>query len=106
MNYIYSIMWLVIGIYLCFFVSKGNKLIVFLSFYFFFSAAWWFIDAATPLELFVSPYTWIFRAVSVVVLAIGVIGYLILKKRASAQKTDGEHHKEPDKKQSEEDNKD
>lgn len=83
MNYVYAIMWLVIGLYLCFFMGKENKLMVFLSIYFFFSAIWWFLDAVSPLDLFASPYNWIFRGISAVVLILALTGYYMQKKRLS-----------------------
>lgn len=95
MNYVYAIMWLVIGLYLCFFMGKENKLMAFLSIYFFFSAVWWFVDAVSPLDLFAAPYNWIFRGISAVTLILAIIGYYSQKKRLSqADKKDTEKNKD------------
>ncbi|MGN0518175.1 MAG: hypothetical protein ACI4II_05580 [Acutalibacteraceae bacterium] len=88
MSYVYATMWLIIGIYLFYMGHKSSSLLKFLSLYFFFSAIWWFVDAATPLDMFVSPYSWIFRGVSCVVLVIAVISmYTQRKELAKAFKS-------------------
>lgn len=88
MSYVYALMWLIIGIYLFYMGRKSSSLLKFLSLYFFFSAIWWFIDAATPLDMFVSPYSWIFRGVSCVVLVIAAISmYSQRKELAKAFKS-------------------
>lgn len=84
MSYVYALMWLIIGIYLLYMGYKSSSLLKFLSLYFFFSAIWWFVDAATPLDMFVSPYSWIFRGVSCVVLVIA--GFSIYSQRKELAK--------------------
>lgn len=92
MNYLYAIMWLIIGVYLLYIGHKSSSLLKFLSLYFFFSAIWWFLDAATPLDMFVSPFSWIFRGVSCVVLIIAIISmYTQRKELANALKSKKEH---------------
>lgn len=92
MSYLYAAMWLIIGIYLLYMGRKSSSLLKFLSLYFFFSAIWWFVDAATPLDMFVSPYSWIFRGISCVVLVIAIISmYTQRKELAKALKSKENH---------------
>lgn len=86
MSYIYAVMWLVIGLYLCIAMGKENKLMIILSLYFFFSSIWWFVDAVSGIDLFAKPYSLIFRGVSAVALIVAVGGYCFQKKRISKTK--------------------
>lgn len=86
MSYIYAIMWLAIGLYLCIAMGKENKLMIILSLYFFFSAIWWFVDAVSGIDLFAKPYSLIFRGVSAAALIVAVGGYYFQKKRMAKAK--------------------
>lgn len=92
MSYIYAIMWLAIGLYLCIAMGKENKLMIILSLYFFFSAIWWFIDAVSGIDLFAMPYSLIFRGVSAAALIVAVGGYCFQKKRSSKVKENPENN--------------
>ncbi len=75
-GYVYSAMWLVLGIYMFYLSFKHSKFFFVLSAFFLYSSVWYLCDELiTGVDLFSGIYSWIYRGVSIVVLIACVIAY-------------------------------
>lgn len=82
MQYVYAVMWFLIGLILIWRMRKENRVFIFAGGIFLFMGAWWLADALMPqIDLFTGAYGWIFRGVMAVALIVTVLVFFRQKKR-------------------------
>jgi len=81
-GYIYSAVWLIVAIYMFYLAVKEHKFFITLGIYFVYMSGWYLANNLIPdVDLFSGIYSWIFRGVSAVVLAICAIVYFNYKRK-------------------------
>ncbi len=88
MTIVYSVMWLIIAIYLLYLGIKDNKVFIIFSVYFLFNACWWFADYFVSAEMLHGTWGWIFRGITAVFLIIGVAVIVMQRKRGQKEDTE------------------
>lgn len=82
MDFVYAILWFVVAIILVVRFRKEGKIIWLISGLFTFMGAWWLADALmTNIDLMDGIYAWIFRGIVSVFLCIGIVIYLVQKRK-------------------------
>ncbi len=79
MGYVYSALWFMIAVLLFFKFRKESKIVYVLSAYFVFAGVWWLLNEMTKLEPGV--FGSVFRAVSVLMLAVLAVTYFLEKRK-------------------------
>ena len=85
MGYVYTAMWLIIGLMLVFRYGRENRVFYFAGGFFLFMGIWWLIDTLTDLNLFADPWVWVFRGAVAVALAILIFCFLRERKKNRQQ---------------------
>lgn len=88
MGYVYSLLWFIIAFLLFFQYRKQSRLILPLSIYFFFLGCWWLADQFVTPDLLHSQWTWIIRAVTVVIIGICLLVCLVENKNNAESSAD------------------
>lgn len=88
MNYVYSVMWLLIAVMLIKMGIKESKLYLIFSIYFTFNAVWWFISAVTSADMFHGTLGWVFRGITLAFLIIGVAYYFLVERKKPRKNDD------------------
>lgn len=86
MQYVYTLMWLVVGLLLIFQLGrKEDKVFYAAGAFFLFLAGWWGTAAFTKLDLFHGTWGWILRGVAAVFLLILVPPFVKKYRRERSQ---------------------
>ncbi|MEE0859614.1 MAG: hypothetical protein U0M12_09165 [Acutalibacteraceae bacterium] len=85
MGYVYTIAFVIIGIYLIYYAIKEYRFLLLPGIYFIFLGGWWLTDELlTNVNLLGGIYGWVIRGISAVVLVItGLIYYFKYRKNKS-----------------------
>ena len=91
MQYVYAAMWFVIGLLLIFRMGKENRIFYPTGAFFLFMGGWWLVDIFVEINLFASPWVWILRGVSAVMLVVLAIFYFRHCYHKDPGNNDAEH---------------
>lgn len=80
---VYSVMWLLIAIFLLSMGIRENKIYLVFSVYFLFNSVWWGIGFFSKTDMFHNALGWVFRGVTAVFLIAGVVYYWFHRKNHS-----------------------
>lgn len=81
MNYVYSIMWAGIAVFLFVMGAKDSKLYTFCGTYFVFNAVWWFAGALSKYDMFHNTLGWVYRGITAAFLIVGLCLYFFIYKK-------------------------
>lgn len=81
MDYVYVVMWLIIGIYLIISAKKLGNILYFCGTFFMIFGGWKLADILLEAELFKGVYGIVFRVITAVFLGICVIAYIQNKRK-------------------------
>lgn len=88
MQYVYAVMWFLIGLLLIWKLRKENRIFVFAGGIFLFMGAWWLADALLPqIDLFAGGYAWAFRGVMAAALIVTGLVFFRQKRKDSERET-------------------
>lgn len=80
MTAVYSVMWLAIAGFLLSMGLKEQKIYIVFAVYFLFNSVWWGIAFFTKADMFHGAMGLVFRGITAVFLAIGVVYYYNYRK--------------------------
>ncbi len=80
MTIVYSVMWLLIAIFLLSLGIKEQKIYLVFSVYFLFNSVWWGVSAFVEKDMFHGTLGWVFRGITAVFLVIGCVYYYFYRK--------------------------
>lgn len=83
MGYVYSVLWFIIAGFLFVKFKNESRIVYVLSGYFLFAGFWWLANQIIELDLMNGVYGWVFRGISLAVLAVLFITYLLERRDAS-----------------------
>lgn len=84
-SYLFAALWLFIAIYLIYQGFKTHKLLILVSFLFFFMGIWYLVDQFISTDLFSNPYIWIFRGICIAFLIIIALFIIFNRKEILKQ---------------------
>lgn len=89
MGYVYTAMWLIVGIYLLYTGIKQYRILCFFGAYFIFLGICWGLNELLPQNILTDdPYITVIRCVSAVAAAGAILYYVITKVKAKKQADD------------------
>ncbi len=85
MGYVYAVMWFVIAVVLAVRFHKESKMIWGMSGYFIWMGCWWLADQFIEADLMHGTFGWIFRGISVIMIAVLAALYLREKRKKNTK---------------------
>lgn len=73
MEYVYAVMWLLVGLILIFRMGKENRVFYFTGAFFLVLGGWWLANALTPMDLFAGTWGLVLRVITAAALVVACL---------------------------------